>query len=411
MSDVDIHGAAAGTGLNLVEACPRSRDASRPDDPTDGQAAIALAFSGGGFRASLAALGVVRLLEDLDLLKNVRFVSSVSGGSVAAGMLATRWDDALAKGVDKHLIDPFVKRISSQSLKWAIVKNLWRTVGSSNRTDLLAYLFDKWWFDDEQMEDLSPDVRWIINAANQTTGVRFGFERDRIGDYVCGYVANKGSGVKVSEAAAASAAVPGPFPALQLPESITFGCPDKGRPRLVDGGAYDNTGLTALEPNTYNSAFTIALNAGGLFQIGASGKIPIVRDLQLANSMLYRQSTALRTQEMVSRFMAWERATADPERPMPGNARPGVLFALATSFSKPRGKFPDWQNAFPEHRTWDDDGTKKDLALVPTVFDKLDELLCRQLVYRGWWLAGAALSSFYPDLVDVAKINQPPKLT
>lgn len=50
-----------------------------------------MALSGGGFRATLAALGALRYLADVGLLCNVRLVSSVSGGSIANGMLATQW--------------------------------------------------------------------------------------------------------------------------------------------------------------------------------------------------------------------------------------------------------------------------------------------------------------------------------
>ena len=38
----------------------------------------------------------------------------------------------------------------------------------------------------------------------------------------------------------------------------------------------------------------------------------------------------------------------------------------------------------------------KHLAQVPTVFDRLDESLCRALVHRGWWLTGAALAMYHP---------------
>jgi NTE family protein len=52
----------------------------------------------------------------------------------------------------------------------------------------------------------------------------------------------------------------------------------------------------------------LALNAGGVFHTGAYGGIPIVRDLQLANGLLYRQTTALRMRTMVERLKAFEPA-------------------------------------------------------------------------------------------------------
>ena len=45
---------------------------------------IGLALSGGGFRASIFHLGVIRRLEELGIMKDVDVISSVSGGSIIA---------------------------------------------------------------------------------------------------------------------------------------------------------------------------------------------------------------------------------------------------------------------------------------------------------------------------------------
>ena len=52
---------------------------------------IGLALSGGGFRASLYHLGLVRFLRDAGLLSQVSHITSVSGGSVLAAHLALNW--------------------------------------------------------------------------------------------------------------------------------------------------------------------------------------------------------------------------------------------------------------------------------------------------------------------------------
>ena len=57
-----------------------------PDLQVDDLAAkpnVGIAFSGGGTRSASATLGQLRALDKLDLLKNVRYISSVSGGSWA----------------------------------------------------------------------------------------------------------------------------------------------------------------------------------------------------------------------------------------------------------------------------------------------------------------------------------------
>ena len=52
---------------------------------------IGISFSGGGFRATLFHLGVVRALRQLNLLSDIKHVSSVSGGSVLAAHLLLNW--------------------------------------------------------------------------------------------------------------------------------------------------------------------------------------------------------------------------------------------------------------------------------------------------------------------------------
>ena len=63
----------------------------------------------------------------------------------------------------------------------------------------------------------------------------------------------------------------------------------------------------------------------------------------------------------------------------------------------------DWRSSHEEHRTWEG----KDLAFVPTVFDKLDPRLCRLLIYRGWWLTGATLARYHPQLVELPEVAPP----
>jgi len=397
---------AVGAGLQ-----PRPcGDTTRPAAPAHSTDPVAVTFSGGGFRATLASLGVVRLLADIGLLAEVRYVSSVSGGSVANGVLAVAWPKLRERGftpeaVDDLVIDPFVKRISRRSLKVSLVLGIWRTIGTSNRTDLLARRFDDWFFHGLQLEKLDPQVRWIINAANLVSGSRFSFERDVVGDYTVGLVPTTGTGIRLSTAAAASAAVPGAFAPLRL-RNIKFPCGTVA-PALLDGGAYDNSGLEAIDSDRYRETFVVSLNSGGLLRPGGYGKIPLVRELARSNSLLYRQSTALRTRWMVDRFQ--QAASVPLGTPLPPGARRGVLTGLATQFPDPAGandgRLGDWRAAHEE--VVEHDG--QHLAKVPTVFDEIDEPLCRALVHRGWWLTGAALATHHPARIpDPASLAAPP---
>ncbi|GAB2728740.1 patatin-like phospholipase family protein [Streptomyces bullii] len=394
---------AVGTGL-VARPCG---DTLRPAEPPATAHPVALALSGGGFRATLAALGFVRLLADTGLLPRLRYSSSVSGGSVANGCLAAAWpalrrEHFAPQAVDDLVIAPLVEQVSSHSLKKALLRGLWRTVGPRTRTDVLAGRLDEWFLQEIELERLDPQVRWIVNAANLTTGVRFTFERDVYGDYTIGLAPTAGTGLRLSRAVSASAAVPGAFPPVVLDPS-PFPCATHP-PALLDGGTYDNTGLEAIDGDRYRHTFLCALNAGGLLRPGVYGRVPVVRDLARANSLLYRQSTALRTRSVVERFERARAAGPDGEPPL--GARRGVLAQLSTDFP---ADGPDalrrWRTAFPEHRSFDG----RDLALVPTVFDRLDAGLCRALVYRGWWLGGACLAVYHPEVLpdDLTGLRPP----
>ncbi|SNX55945.1 NTE family protein [Streptomyces sp. TLI_55] len=392
-----------GTGL---QARPCG-DTLRPAAPPPAADPVALALSGGGFRATLSALGVIRLLADAGMLRDLRYASSVSGGSIANGLLAAHWAALRQQGfttaaVDELLVEPTLERITSLSLKKALLRGLWRTLGPATRTDLLARRLDEWFFHGTGLADLDPQVRWILNAANLTTGTRFTFERDVYGDYAIGLAPTAGTGLKLCRAVAASAAVPGAFPPLVL-DRASFPC-GTDAPALLDGGVYDNTGTESVDGERYRDVFLLVLNSGGLLRPGPYGGVPVVRDLARANSLLYRQSTALRTRLIVERFRRGH--AAGPDGPLPPGSRRGVLVALATDFAEHgAGQLDKWRAAFPEHRTYDG----RDLALVPTVFDRMPQPLCRALVYRGWWLAGAGLAAYHPHrLPNLTALTPPP---
>jgi NTE family protein len=60
--------------------------------------------------------------------------------------------------------------ISTSSMKAEQVRNLWRAAGRKTRTDLLARVLDRRFFGGRTPDDLDPDCRFVINAANVVTG-------------------------------------------------------------------------------------------------------------------------------------------------------------------------------------------------------------------------------------------------
>jgi hypothetical protein len=79
---------------------PSGTDA--PDEPRPG---TALCLSGGGYRAMLFHLGTLWRLNETGYLQRLTRVSSVSGGSITAGVLGLRWSAQRAYGTRAVLSD------------------------------------------------------------------------------------------------------------------------------------------------------------------------------------------------------------------------------------------------------------------------------------------------------------------
>jgi NTE family protein len=378
---------------DLIAPCDRPHP--RPASPPlpDRLPAFAVALSGGGFRAALSGLGVLRFLADAGLLSRVRWVSSVSGGSIANGLFATRYPRLREGGFSAEAFTelgerPLVEAVSARSLEGTLFRNVWRAIGPATRTTLLARYLDQWFYSGTLLRDLDPGCRFVFNAANLTTGVRFGFERDVIGDYVIGTVSTHDLPLRVADAVAASGALPGAL-APYTPKA-TFPCRPELAPSLVDGGAYENTATEPIDGLDPDEACLVALNAGGIFRPGPLGGLPIIRDLTASESLLYRQSTALRMRYLVERFQEWEQARAE-HRPAPAGSRRGVLFGLATTMEAPE----EWVSANGDYPA--DDIVR--LSEVKTTLGQFPSDLCRDLIRRGWWLAGATLCAYHRELL------------
>ncbi len=287
------------------------------------------------------------------------------------------------------MIAPLLGAARDRSLTVALLSRAWQLPWRS-RTELLADRFADWLGLGVPLESLGTECLHVFNGANETTGVRFNFDPEAIGDYTIGFRSPAGTGLRVADAVSMSAAVPGPFNARSLP-GIEFPCGDGGDARIADGGAYDNLGLEAIDDLA--GPCIVALSAGGVFRTGWGGlldHVPVLKDLKRAEALLYRQSTALRTRTMVERFRAWER-TPRGEEP-PAFARRGVLFGLATTIEPP----PSWLEGRPEFPFGED---RVAMAEYKTTFNKIEPAMAAALVHRGWWMAGATLSAYHPELL------------
>lgn len=63
------------------------------DENEQPQPGIGLCLSGGGYRAMMFHVGVLWRRYETGVLKTIQRISSVSGGSITAGVLGARWSD------------------------------------------------------------------------------------------------------------------------------------------------------------------------------------------------------------------------------------------------------------------------------------------------------------------------------
>lgn len=149
---------------------------------------MALCMSGGGYRAMLFHLGVLWRLNELRLLKTLRRVSSVSGGSITAAVLGFRWDqldfdqDGVARAFKEKVVEP-IRDLADQRLDVAsIIKGLF---SPGSVADKVANAYDKRLFKGKTLQDLPDDKdgapRFVINATNIQSGALWRFSRPYMG--------------------------------------------------------------------------------------------------------------------------------------------------------------------------------------------------------------------------------------
>lgn len=222
---------------------------------------IALALSGGGIRAMVFHLGVLRHLAERGLLESVDRISTVSGGSLLVGLLLQqnemRWPTS--ERFLAHSLPTLREALCKRSLQWGAARRLlnplnWRFLLS--RANLLALTLRHEWRVITTLADLPETPEWSINGTTAETGKRFRFKRRDIGEYTLGYASS--ARFPLASALAVSAAFPGGFGPLTLETSDyewrkrEWDAPAEAaeltaqafhRLHLYDGGVYDNMGL------------------------------------------------------------------------------------------------------------------------------------------------------------------------
>src|SRR5439155_17731689 len=83
---------------------------------------LGLTLSGGGFRATLFHLGVVRLLRDAKLLPQVKRIGEVSGGSILAAHLVLNWERYTGDEAAFHSVAQEIIRFVQLDVRGRVVR-------------------------------------------------------------------------------------------------------------------------------------------------------------------------------------------------------------------------------------------------------------------------------------------------
>ncbi len=226
---------------------------------------IGLALSGGGFRATLFHLGVIRYLRDAGRLKDVNHICSVSRGSVLAAHLVLNWESYSGsqeqfEDAEKEVLvctkrdirGRILRRLMFLPATWLIPRRLRSRLNiPASRIEMFRSELDRQLFHGAHMHDLPNRPRLEVLATNMANGrlcafTKNGVSVDKNGDERLLESVN----VPVSLAVSASASFPGMFPPALIDYDMIGVTknefPDGGRLILTDGGVFDNLAVRQL---------------------------------------------------------------------------------------------------------------------------------------------------------------------
>lgn len=285
---------------------------------------IGLALSGGGFRATLYHLGLVRFLHDSGILKNVTHITAVSGGSIIAAHLVLNWDrytgstgdfDAAASELLAFIRLDVRNRIVRRYLLAFPIRGLRRLARLPNRkltrTGLLESHYEKYLYGDTSLFELPESPCLHLLSTNLSEGRLCSFNREglwmirRGADHVDQIDRIAIGLATVPMAVVASSAFPSFFPPVVLSEAdvgATSG--EFGRQAYTDGGVFDNLGVRMFRCLAHASAAkktawdgVLVSDAGRPFQVRSSGRVGgIIRTAMRASDILMDRVWQLETE-------------------------------------------------------------------------------------------------------------------
>jgi len=336
---------------------------------------IALCLSGGGYRAMVFHIGVLWRLNEVGYLPTLQRISSVSGGSITAGVLGLAW---AALAFDQRGVSPlFTEKVVNPLREMACTTIDEHTILSGiflpgSISDKLARAYKEHLFAEATLQSLPDFPRFIFNATNVQSGALWRFEKPYMGDYRVGQVEKPT--VPLAVAVAASSA----FPPLLSPCKLVIppgACkavpggdlnqePYTTSVVLSDGGVYDNLGLeTAWKRYTT----ILVSDAGGKMAAESEPHEDWVRHSVRVLDLIDNQVRALRKRQLIEAYQL--------------GTRKGAYWGIRTNIQ-------DYQLAdalpcpFP--------GTME-LANLPTRLKAMEAAIQERLINWGYAVCDAAL--------------------
>jgi len=334
-------------------------------------------------------VGALRRLNEFGLLSVVDRFSSVSGGSIAAAVLARDWNtlafkiDGVAQqfeSIERTLFDLAGKTIDWQS---AVLGAAPGTTGAKR----LAHRYQRLLFNGATLQDIPLErPRFVFNTTNMATGNLFRWSKLYAADHAVGRVDRPSLGL--AEVVAASSAFPPFLSPLRIePVDVILdhatGQPISDPPPglwLTDGGVYDNLGM-----QTVQSFHTVLASDGGAplnyaNRVGHNWGSQTLRTVGL----VYAQVSRLRRHQLVEEFRRKERL--------------GALWTIATRMAD----YP-----VPDKMSCPFAATRL-LADLPTRLAKMPVEIRRRLINWGYASADAAIRSYVePTLPAPSELPYP----
>jgi NTE family protein len=348
---------------------------SAEEDRREPEPGMALCLSGGGYRAMVFHLGPLWRLYEAGLLAGVKRISSVSGGSITAGLLGVKWgrlsfDPAkLQQDFVSEVVAP-VRALAGETIDAeAIILGL---ALPGRISDRVAAAYEHHLFGSATLQDLPDAPRFVINSTNVQSGALWRFMKPYMRDYRVGEV--KRPSIALSKAVAASSAFPPVLSPVEMrldPDSFTPNTgtdlqfpPYTSRVILTDGGVYDNLGLETAWKR-YDTI--LVSDAGGKLKAEPEPKSDWARHAYRILDLVDNQVRSLRKRQVIDSFQS--------------GARKGAYWGIRTDIA-------DYHLADPLPCPHD---RTLALAEIPTRLKRLDDQVQQQLINWGYAVTDAAL--------------------